>query len=57
MEVSGQLRAPAALTPSPGDKVACTHWIGGVGPIVGLEAVEKTKNLPLPGIEPGSSSS
>jgi hypothetical protein len=43
MEVSGQLHAPTALPPlkqPPG-----THWIGWVGPRVGLDAVEKGKIL------------
>jgi hypothetical protein len=50
MEMSGQLHAPAALTPgkSPPD----THWIGGwVGPRNGLEDVKKRKFLTLPGLE------
>jgi hypothetical protein len=46
MEVSGQLQAPAAL-------ISGTHWIGEwVGPIAGMDAVEKKRILPLPGIEP-----
>jgi len=37
MEVSGQLHAPAAL--SPGESTHGTHWIGGwVGPRSGLDA-------------------
>jgi hypothetical protein len=42
---------------NPGEGAPGTHWIGGwVGPKAGLEAVEETKNLALPGIEPGPSS-
>jgi len=38
MEVSGQLHAPAALTPG-------THWIGGwVGPRLVLDAAVKRKH-------------
>jgi hypothetical protein len=46
MEVSGELHVPAAeIDPD-------THWIRGwVGPTSGLDAVEKTKFLLLPGIE------
>jgi hypothetical protein len=34
-----------------------THWIGDwVGPRAGMDAVEKVKSFPLPGIEPLSSS-
>jgi hypothetical protein len=40
MELSGQLHAPGI------------HWIGGwVGPITGLDDVEKTEILTLPGLE------
>jgi hypothetical protein len=44
MEVSGQLRASAALPPPPGGRTPGTHWIGGwVGPRAGLDAMEKRK--------------
>jgi hypothetical protein len=47
MEMSGQLHAPAVLTPG-------THWIGGwVDPTDGLDAEEKRKNLLLPKSNPG----
>jgi hypothetical protein len=37
----------------PGERALSTHWIGGrVGPRAGLDALEKRKILPLPGIEP-----
>jgi len=40
MEVSGQLHAPATLTP--GKNPYDTHWIGGwVGPRAGLDTVVK----------------
>jgi hypothetical protein len=46
MEVSGQLHAPAALSPREG--VPGTHWIGGwVGPRAVLDAVVKRK-IPSP---------
>jgi hypothetical protein len=46
MEVSGQLRAPAALPP--GKQPPVIHWIGGwVGPRAVLDAVVKTK-IPSP---------
>jgi hypothetical protein len=45
--VSGQLDAPAALTPSPG-----TDWIRGcVGPRTGLDSVDRREILTLPGLE------
>jgi hypothetical protein len=48
LEVSGQLRAPAAL---PAGKVPSTHWIGGwVGPRAGLDYMEKWKFLILLGL-------
>jgi hypothetical protein len=38
---------------TPGTQPLYTHYIGGwVGPIAGLNAVEKGKILPLPGIDP-----
>jgi hypothetical protein len=41
MQVNGQLKAPAALTPR--QRALCTHWIGGwVGPRGGLDDVEKS---------------
>jgi hypothetical protein len=44
MEVSGQLHAPAALTP--GKEPPRSHWIGGwVGPRAGLDRVVKRKIL------------
>jgi hypothetical protein len=49
LEVSGQLHAPAALTPgkSPG-----THWIGGwVDHRAGLDNSENRKFLTLPALE------
>jgi hypothetical protein len=50
MEVSGQLHTPAALPP--GKQPHGTHWIGGwVGPITGLDDVEKRKFLIIPGLE------
>jgi hypothetical protein len=51
MEVSGQLRAPSALSRG---KNFGTRWIGGwVGPRASVDVSEKRKNLfPLPGIEP-----
>jgi hypothetical protein len=49
MEVNGQLHASIALLPGKSDPG--THWIGGwVGPRVGLEVVEKGKNLTTAGI-------
>jgi hypothetical protein len=46
---------PAPL--NPGEVATSTHWIGGwVFLGAGLEAVEKRKIFPLPGIEPGPSS-
>jgi hypothetical protein len=46
MEVSGQLHAPAALTPR--ERVPGTDWIGGwVGPRVILDSVVKTE-IPSP---------
>jgi hypothetical protein len=46
MEVSGQLHAPAALTPR--ERAPGTHWIGGwVGPRAVLDAVVKRKILNL----------
>jgi hypothetical protein len=42
MEVSGQLHAPAAL--SPRERAPRTHWIGGwVGPRAVLDTVVKRK--------------
>jgi hypothetical protein len=42
MEVSGQLHAPAALSPK--ERAPSTHWIGGwVGPRAVLDAVVKRK--------------
>jgi hypothetical protein len=42
MKVSGQLHAPAAL--SPRERAPGTHWIGGwVGPRAVLDAVVKRK--------------
>jgi hypothetical protein len=47
MEVSGQLHAPAALSP-------CNPWIGGwLSHRTGLDDVEKRKFLSLPRLEPG----
>jgi hypothetical protein len=55
MEVSGQLQATAALLPR--KRAPNTHWRGGwVGPRAGLDAVDKRKNLALPGIESEPSS-
>jgi hypothetical protein len=49
MEVSGQLHAATALPP--GKYPPGTQWIGGwLGHRVGLNAMEKRKILPLPGI-------
>ena len=55
MEVSGQLRAPAALYAG---NNAGTYWVGGlVGTRAGLHILEKEKNLlSLQGLEPGKSS-
>jgi hypothetical protein len=51
MKASGQLHAPAVFTS--GEDASGTHWIGGlVSPRAGLNALEKGKNVPLPGIEP-----
>jgi hypothetical protein len=37
---------------TPGERTPGTHWIGGwVGPIAGLDYVEKRKLLTLPGLE------
>jgi hypothetical protein len=41
MEMSGQLHSPAAIPL--GKEPPITHWIGGVGPWTGLDAVEKRK--------------
>jgi hypothetical protein len=47
---------PCRFTPSR-QKSAGIHWIGGwVGLRVGMGALVKKKILPLPGMEPGSSS-
>jgi hypothetical protein len=55
MEVSGQLHAPANLPPR--KEATSIHWIGGwVNPRACLDAVEKGKNLYLPGNELPSSS-
>jgi hypothetical protein len=49
MEASGQLHAPAALTP---ERAPDTYSLGGwVGPRTGLDDVEKKKILPLTGLE------
>jgi hypothetical protein len=54
MEASGQLDAPAALTPW--ERAPGAHWIGGwVGPRAGLNTVNRQKNLALLGIKPGLS--
>jgi hypothetical protein len=43
---------------TPGEIAPGTHWIGGwVALRTGVDAMEKRKILPLPGIEPGPSSS
>jgi hypothetical protein len=56
MEEVGQLHTPAALHPE--ETATGTHWLRGwVGSRVGLEAVEERKILPLPAIEPRTSSS
>jgi hypothetical protein len=48
--VSGQLHAPGRFTPR--ERAPGTHWIGGwVDPRGGLDAVEKRKFLPPPGLE------
>jgi hypothetical protein len=40
-----------------GEIAPCTHWMGGwMGPTAGLDSVEKTKILALPGLEPRPSS-
>jgi hypothetical protein len=51
MEVSGQLHAPAALSP---ERIPGTNWIGGwVGPRAGLEAVVERKiPSPIRGLNP-----
>jgi hypothetical protein len=37
---------------TPGERAPGTHWIGGwVGPIAGLDDVEKRKFLTLPGLK------
>jgi hypothetical protein len=37
---------------TPEERAICTHWIGGwVGPRAGLDNVERTKFLTLPGLE------
>jgi hypothetical protein len=48
--VSGKLDAPAALPP--GEGASGTHWVGGwVGPIAGLDDVEKRTFFTLPGFQ------
>jgi hypothetical protein len=51
MDVSGQLQAPAALTPGREPLVPIGGW---VGPRAGLDAVggEEKNTQPPPGIEP-----
>jgi hypothetical protein len=51
MEVSGQLRTPAALPQ--GEKPQYPLNKSYVGPTVNLDIVEKRKNLALPGTKPG----
>jgi hypothetical protein len=42
---------------TPGEITPGTNWIGDwVGPTAGLDAVEKRKPLPLPGLKPQPSS-
>jgi hypothetical protein len=49
MDVSGQLHAPAALTPGKNPGIP---WLGGrVGPSTGLDDVERRQILPLPELE------
>jgi len=46
MEMSGQLHAPAGLSP---ERTTDTHWIGGwVGSGAGLEAVAKKHSFTAP---------
>jgi hypothetical protein len=48
--MSGQLHAPAAFTPE--ERALGTHWIEGwVDLRAGLDDLEKTKFLTLPGLE------
>jgi hypothetical protein len=48
--LNGQLHASFALPL--GKKVPGTHWVGGrVGQRTGLGDMERTKNLPLPGLQ------
>jgi hypothetical protein len=51
--VRGQLHAPATLSPGKEPPRPGVCWIRGwVGPRPSLDAAEKRKILPLPGIEP-----
>jgi hypothetical protein len=48
--MTGQLHAHAALPT--GERAPGTHWIGGwVGPRTGLDAMQRRKILPSPGLE------
>jgi hypothetical protein len=54
VEAEWSVSRPGRFTP--GEREPGTHWIGGwVGPRAGLEDVEKTKFLILPGLELRSS--
>jgi hypothetical protein len=59
LDLSTNLRRVDSFTSAPlysWRRTINTHWVGGcVGPRAGLDAVEKKKNLPRPGIESGPS--
>jgi hypothetical protein len=55
--VGGQWSASHPGSFTPGEINPGTHWIGGwVGPRAGLNTLEKSKTLPLSGMEPRPSS-
>jgi hypothetical protein len=54
MKMSGQLHAPASLSP---EKEPSAHWLGQMGPRTGMDAVDRRKLLPLTRLELRSSTS
>jgi hypothetical protein len=50
--IGGEWLASHPCCLASGERVPSTHWIGGwVGPIAGLDDMEKRKFLTLPGLE------